>query len=120
MLAQAAESLPVGVDIQIIEGFRPLAQQRFMYEQIKAEYAERHPEWSRATLHRMTNILSAPPDDPCPPPHTTGGAVDLSLIHMPSRELLDMVSPLDVGRDQRPDPDPRPLPRRPGQPETLD
>jgi D-alanyl-D-alanine dipeptidase len=94
-LAQAAELLPDGIDIQIIEGFRPLAQQRFMYEQIKAEYAGRHPEWSRATLHRMTNILSAPPDDPCPPPHTTGGAVDLTLIQLPSGDLLDMVSPLE-------------------------
>ena len=95
MLAQAAESSPEGIDIQIVEGFRPLAQQRFMYEQIKAEYAKRHPEWSRATLHRMTNILSAPPDDPCPPPHTTGGAIDLTLIRLPSGELLDMVSPFE-------------------------
>ena len=95
MLAQAAGSLPDGTDIQIIEGFRPLTQQRFMYEEIKAEYAQRHPEWSRATLHRMTNIMSAPPADPCPPPHTTGGAVDLTLIQMPSRQLLDMVSPLE-------------------------
>ena len=95
MLAQAAESLPAGVDLQIVEGFRPLAQQRFMYEEIKAEYARRHPEWSRATLHRVTNTLSAPPDDPCPPPHTTGGAVDLCLIQMPSRERLDMTSPFD-------------------------
>ena len=94
-LAGAADSLPAGLDLQIIEGFRPLAQQRFMYEQIKAEYAGRHPEWSRATLHRMTNIMSAPPDDPCPPPHTTGGAVDLTLISMPTRDLLDMTSPLE-------------------------
>ena len=93
MLAQAAEALPAGIDLQIIEGFRPLAQQCFMYEQIQTDYARRHPEWSRATLHRMTNILSAPPDDPCPPPHTTGGAVDLCLIRPPSDEPLDMTSP---------------------------
>lgn len=95
MLAQAAESLPSRVDIQIIEGFRPLAQQRFMYEALRKEFAERHPEWGKATLHRMTNRMSAPPDDSCPPPHTTGGAVDLCLIHVPSRERLDMTSPLE-------------------------
>ena len=39
--------------------------------------------------------MSAPPDDPCPPPHTTGGAVDLCLIRVPSREVLDMTSPLE-------------------------
>ncbi len=94
MLAQAAEALPEGLDLQIIEGFRPLAQQRFMYESLKTEFAERHPDWNRATLHRITNTMSAPPDDRCPPPHTTGGAVDLCILRMPGRALLDMTSPL--------------------------
>jgi D-alanyl-D-alanine dipeptidase len=95
MLAQAAESLPSGTDIQIIEGFRPLAQQRFMYEHLKAEFAQRHPEWAKATLHRITNTLSAPPDDPCPPPHSTGGAVDLCLIRVSTGERLDVTSPFE-------------------------
>ena len=95
MLARAAQSLPDGVDLQIIEGFRPLAQQRFMYETLKAEFAARHPEWNRATLHRITNTLSAPPDDPCPPPHATGGAVDLCLIAAGTGERLDVTSPFD-------------------------
>ncbi len=95
MLAQAAESLPPGVDIQIVEGFRPLAQQRFMYEHLKAEFAQKHPEWAKATLHRVTNTMSAPPDDPCPPPHTTGGAVDLCLMDAKTGELLDMTSPFE-------------------------
>ncbi len=95
-LAQAATSLPDGTDIILIEGFRPLAQQRFMYEQLKAEFAHKHPEWNKATLHRITNTLSAPPDDPCPPPHTTGGAVDLSLIRVKSGDWLDMTSPFEM------------------------
>jgi D-alanyl-D-alanine dipeptidase len=95
MLAQAAESLPDGIDLQIFEGFRPLAQQRFMYEHLKAEFAEKHPEWNKATLHRITNTLSAPPDDPCPPPHSTGGAVDLCLIQRGSGERLDVTSPFE-------------------------
>ena len=95
MLAQAAESLPRGIDLQIVEGFRPLAQQRFMYNEIRADFAKKHPEWSKSTLHRITNTMSAPPDDPCPPPHSTGGAVDLCLIDTKSREQLDMVSPYE-------------------------
>lgn len=95
MLTQAAESLPDGIILQIVEGFRPLAQQRFMYESLKAEFSERHPEWSKSTLHRITNTMSAPPDDPCPPPHTTGGAVDLCLLDANTGELLDMTSPFD-------------------------
>lgn len=95
MLAQAVEALPPGIDIQIIEGFRPLAQQRFMYETLRAEFAIRHPEWAKATLHRVTNTMSAPPDDLCPPPHTTGGAVDLGLLDVAKGERLDMTSPFD-------------------------
>ena len=94
-LAQAADALPAGIDLQIIEGFRPLAQQRFMYEQLKKEFADKHPEWGKATLHRITNQMSAPPDDPCPPPHSTGGAVDLCPVYAHSLERLDMVSPYE-------------------------
>ena len=102
MLAEAAESLPIGTDIVIIEGFRPMAQQQFMYEEIKKEFAQKHPEWNKSTLIRITNTLSAPPDDPCPPPHTTGGAVDFSLIKMPSREWLDMTSPFEMDETSAP------------------
>ena len=95
-LAQAAESLPAGIDMVIIEGFRPLAQQRFMYEELKKEFAAKHPEWGKATLHRITNTMSAPPDDSCPPPHSTGGAVDLSLLRVKGGEWLDMTSPFEM------------------------
>ena len=101
-LAQAAGALPDGVDLVIIEGFRPLAQQRFMYEEIKADFARHHPEWNKATLHRITNTMSAPPDDPCPPPHTTGGAVDLSLFRVNSGDWLDMTSPFEMDETSAP------------------
>ena len=102
MLAKAAESLPRAIDLQVIEGFRPLSQQRWMYEQFRAEFAAAHPEWSRATLNRMINRLSAPPDDPCPPPHTTGGAVDVHLVHADSGEPLDVSSPYEPGEVSAP------------------
>jgi D-alanyl-D-alanine dipeptidase len=93
MLAEAAEALPAGTDFALIEGFRPLAQQRFMYESLKKDFAEKHPEWTKATLNRVTNQMSAPPDDRCPPPHLTGGAIDLCLIDAASGEMLDMWTP---------------------------
>ena len=102
MLAEAAEALPAGTDIIIIEGFRPLAQQRFMYEEIKGEFAKKHPEWNKATLHRIANTMSAPPDDLCPPPHTTGGAVDFSLIDVKTQEWLDMTSPFEMDETSAP------------------
>jgi len=101
-LAQAAEALPEGTDMVIIEGFRPLAQQRFMYEELKKEFAAKHPKWGKATLHRITNTMSAPPDDPCPPPHSTGGAVDLSLLRVKGGEWLDMTSPFEMDETSAP------------------
>ena len=97
MLAEAADALPAGIAFAIIEGVRPINQQRSMYETVKAEFAAKHPEWNRATLHRVTNRLCAPPDDKCPPPHTTGAAVDLILVNSDSGDWLDMVSPFEMG-----------------------
>lgn len=93
MLAQAADSLPDGLDLKIIEGFRPLAQQRWMYEELKKEFAAQHPEWPRSTLIRRTNTMSAPPDDTCPPPHSTGGAVDLCIADAKTGAFVDMTTP---------------------------
>ena len=50
MLAEAAEKMPEGIDLKIIEGFRPLSQQRFMYAEVRKFFAEQHPEWDKATL----------------------------------------------------------------------
>ena len=95
MLAEAAHRLPLGIELRIIEGFRPLHQQRFMYDSIRRDFAAKHPDWSTATLHRITNQMSAPPDDRCPPPHSTGGAVDLCPFSVRTGENLDITSPLE-------------------------
>ena len=102
MIAKAADSLPEGLELQIIEGYRPIAQQRWMYEQIKNEFAAKHPEWSKATLNRVTNTMSAPPEDRCPPPHTTGAAFDLALVDMKTNTPLDMISPFEMGSESAP------------------
>ena len=102
MLASAAASLPDGIGLKIVEGFRPLSQQRYMYEELKAEFAQQHPEWPRATLIRRTNQMSAPPDDRCPPPHSTGGAVDLCLCRHDDLEYLDLTSPFEWDENSAP------------------
>jgi D-alanyl-D-alanine dipeptidase len=66
-----------------------------MYDEIRNEFSRKHPEWSKATLHRMTNQMSAPPDDRCPPPHSTGGAVDLCLFDVETDTFLNMTAPFE-------------------------
>lgn len=78
-LAEAANSLPPGFTLAIIEGWRPPHIQRRMYQAIWNRFVNDHPDWSHARLRRTVNRYSAPMDKRVPPPHTTGGAVDLML-----------------------------------------
>lgn len=94
-LAQAAENLPPGLVLMILEGYRPLTQQRQQHEEVRRDIAAKHPEWNAARLQAAVNNVSAPPDDTCPPPHTTGGAVDLCPVQEDTGAFLDMVSPLE-------------------------
>src|SRR5262249_10001852 len=92
MLATAAESLPEGLSLLIVEGWRGAAVQRQMYEATERQLRDQHPGWSPVMLRRMVNRYSAPPEARVPPPHCTGGAVDLGLTTAEGAPL-DMTSP---------------------------
>lgn len=80
MLCQAAKSLPKGYRLAVIEGWRPPHIQRRMYLSTWRRFAEQHPDWSEVKLKRVVNRFTAPINDPrVPPPHSTGGAVDVYL-----------------------------------------
>jgi len=99
MIAESADRLPDGINMTIIEGFRPIENQRWQHDYVLKQFAEKHPEWPKAVLHRQANILSAPPEDKCPPPHITGGAIDVTLIDAATGVWLDMSSPYEMGPD---------------------
>jgi len=85
-------SLPPGHTLAVGTALRTLAMQREIRTRVQADMTEKHPEWSRATLYRMLNRMVAPPDDVSPPPHTTGGALDVGL-RGPDGTDLDCISP---------------------------
>lgn len=91
-LCAANASLPKGLKFAIIEGWRPPFIQKRMYLAIEARWRRIHPDWSEARIHRSVNQFSAPMDKKAPPPHTTGGAVDLMLAH-DDGTLLDHITP---------------------------
>jgi zinc D-Ala-D-Ala dipeptidase len=95
MLAQAAGSLPPGVRLALVEGWRAPQIQRRMYLAAYQRFRNEHPGWSEAQLRRLTNRYSAPMDPRVPPPHTTGGAVDLRLVYEDATPL-DVTSPYDL------------------------
>ena len=83
--------LPEGCTLTIGTCLRTLEMQRGIRERVTQDMAEKHPEWPAATLARMMNRMVAPPDDPSPPPHTTGCALDVG-IQGPDGEALDFGS----------------------------
>ena len=91
-LCAANASLPNGLKFAIIEGWRPPFIQKRMYLAIEARWRRVHPDWTEARIRRSVNQFSAPMDKKAPPPHTTGGAVDLMLAH-DDGTLLDHITP---------------------------
>ena len=65
-----------------------------MYQAVWERFQREHPDWSETTLKRVVNKYSAPINSRVPPPHTTGGAVDLMLADADGNPL-DHTSPFD-------------------------
>jgi len=83
--------------LAIVEVWRPPHIQRRMYLSAWNRWREQHPEWSDAQLRRVTNRFTAPVNDRrVPPPHSTGGAVDLALVDLATGEPLDVHSPYEL------------------------
>jgi D-alanyl-D-alanine dipeptidase len=93
MVNTVQDLLPDGLTLAVGTGLRTREMQRGIRERFTQEMTEKHPDWSRATLNRMLNRMVAPPDDVSPPPHTTGGALDVGL-RGPDGTALDFSSPI--------------------------
>jgi D-alanyl-D-alanine dipeptidase len=94
MLCRANGLLPRGYRLLITEGWRPPHIQRRIYLWSWERFRKRHPEWSDVQLKRVVNRYTAPLSDKVPPPHTTGGAVDLYLAGEDGK-ALDLISPFE-------------------------
>jgi D-alanyl-D-alanine dipeptidase len=101
MLAHAQGLLPNGLSLLIVGAFRPFETQKAMYDIVRAEQREKNPHWSEEFLTQYVNVFSAPPIWDSPPPHTTGGAVDLGIVNEKG-ERLDFTSPFEMGWDSAP------------------
>jgi D-alanyl-D-alanine dipeptidase len=89
MLVAAAEALPDRLGFAVVEGWRPPYIQRRMYLAQWHKWRERHPDWSDLQLKRVVSRFTAPIHGRVPPPHSTGGAVDLILCDKEGKELND-------------------------------
>lgn len=89
--------------IQIFDAYRPVAVQQFMVNYAFGEAlqmavlteAELSPENSQAIWEEVYKIWAEPSlDEKTPPPHSTGAAVDVTLVD-DMGEILNMGSPID-------------------------
>jgi D-alanyl-D-alanine dipeptidase len=95
MLNKAVAALPKGYRLGIIEGWRPRYIQRRMYVTQWARFKKLHPDWSDVQLRRVVNRFTHPADSRVPPPHSSGGAVDVMVVDE-AGERLDHSSPYKV------------------------
>jgi zinc D-Ala-D-Ala dipeptidase len=97
------KTLRSGWQIQVFDAYRPLAVQQFMVDHTFAQelarrelVAEALTDAEREAILRLVyEFWAIPDDDPTrPPPHSTGGAIDVTLVDETGNPV-DMGSPID-------------------------
>ncbi|MFF1507160.1 M15 family metallopeptidase [Streptomyces sp. NPDC058326] len=94
-LLTAQTTLPAGLRLLFVEGYRPPSLQREYFEEYAGELRAAHPEWSAEQIHSAASRYVSPPDIA---PHSAGAAVDLTLADADGHEL-------DLGTRMNADPE---------------
>lgn len=83
-LLAAEQLLPAGYHLLVFDVYRPYQVQKSLHDFYKQKLSEKYPEMASEALESETqNYVSLPSKDPTrPSPHSTGGAVDLSIIKL--------------------------------------
>jgi zinc D-Ala-D-Ala dipeptidase len=85
MLANANENLPRDHQFKIIDGYRPMSAQVKIYNDLLNKFRLQDPKMSLSELRSKTDKWVANPK--VVPPHTTGGALDLTIVDKNLKEL---------------------------------
>ena len=96
-LERAARGLPDGLALVVWDGHRTLETQGALFDDFVGELVARHPDWSPDAIEEEAARYVTPPSQSryTPPPHLTGGAVDLTLADGDGRQL-DLGTPFDA------------------------
>ncbi len=77
-LNQAQKNLPKGFYLRVKDAYRPTEIQKNYYKKEYKRLKKRFPKWTDAQIKKVQDTLVYPPDQKNPP-HTTGGALDITL-----------------------------------------
>ena len=91
-LVDAQSKLPEGVRLLVVEGYRPYAAQLAIFTGYQSELRRLHPGWGEERLYVEASKFVSPVEVA---PHSTGGAVDLTLCTSAGVEL-DMGTAIDA------------------------
>lgn len=83
-LLTADASLPHGLRLLFVEGYRPPSLQRRYFAEYAAQLHADRPEWSAGEVRSATSRFVSPPEIA---PHSAGAAVDLTLADADGHEL---------------------------------
>ncbi len=97
-LESVVASLPRSIALIVFDGYRPLGVQQWLWDNYLAMIIANEPHLSSEEADRkVRQFVAFPAADPLrPPPHRTGGAVDVYLVDTETGEELPMGTPPDA------------------------
>lgn len=100
-LETAADMLPSGHHLMVMDAYRTLAVQGALYEQYEQGLKEQHPDWTPEELSAETQkYVSIPSTDKTrPSPHNTGASVDVVVIKVDD-DVQKEIDAIDVAFSQ--------------------
>jgi D-alanyl-D-alanine dipeptidase len=95
-LEQARKLLPNGFSFVVLDAWRSLSTQHALFDNYKNQILAENPDIDHDELLKRTSVyVSLPTADPFnPPPHNTGGAIDLTIADQ-NGNLLEMGTDFD-------------------------
>ena len=96
-LLEATKYLPQGTRFLVIEGHRPLSLQKKYFDEYSEELSGLRVDWDKKRIYEEASKYVAPPE--IIPPHSTGGAVDLTLAKEDGKEI-DMGTRLNADPEE--------------------
>jgi zinc D-Ala-D-Ala dipeptidase len=81
-LLRATRAFPTDIALCVFDGHRSLLVQQGLWDVFSAQVKTEHPDWSDAQIeNHVKQFVAYPnPNPDRPPPHRTGGAVDVYLV----------------------------------------
>jgi len=97
-LLRAVDLLPESLGLRVHDGWRPVAVQKWLWDREWERLRRARPDLSALELEtRVGHFVALPDASPdAPPPHRSGGAVDVVLFSVETGQSLDFGTPFDA------------------------